>query len=67
MDDNFATVQQRENPRQLALHGSQAFLNLPAVKVGAVVLEQKSKIHMNQDLSFRGGLPPANVAKTGGR
>jgi hypothetical protein len=45
VDDNFATVKQRENPRQFPLHSAQTLLNLPAVKVSAVVLEQQFEVH----------------------
>src|SRR2546423_6061423 len=45
MHRHFAVIEQRQDPRQFSLHGPQSFLNLPTVKVCAVVLKKQFVIH----------------------
>src|SRR5438552_4291311 len=47
-NDDFPSVQQRKHARQLALHGAQLSLRLPAVKVRAVVLEEQFEVHKSE-------------------
>ena len=45
MDHEFASIQQRGDPDQLALDRAQAVLYLPAMKVRAVILDQQFIVH----------------------
>ena len=49
MNTDTSPFNQRERTRQLALHRSQIFLNLPSVKISAVVLEKQLVIHFGFD------------------
>src|SRR5688500_908395 len=42
---NTAAIDQRERARQLTLHSSKFVLNLPSVKLGALVLKKKFVVH----------------------
>jgi hypothetical protein len=58
--NDVATIEQREHPSQLALHGAQSVLDLPTVKIGTVVLEKEFEVHD----CLEGGLV-ARAKKTG--
>ena len=41
---NLAAIDQRQGSRQLALHGAQLILDLPAMKIGTIVLQREFEI-----------------------